>query len=109
MTVSTQPPQVHLPWSECPHDNGTAELECNKASATAYFWYREALDASPSIEQPGAPRWWIVLCLLLAWIVVFFIVMKGIQSSGKVRNLQNLQTVVVFTGKESGRDLGGKN
>lgn len=76
--------QVHLPWADCPADNGTAQLECSKASATAYFWYREALDASPSIEEPGAPRWWIVICLLLAWIIVFFIVMKGIQSSGKV-------------------------
>lgn len=73
-----------LPWAHCPQDNGTAEAECTKASATVYYWYREALDASPSIEQPGAPRWWIVLYLLLAWIIVFFIVMKGIQSSGKV-------------------------
>lgn len=73
-----------LPWAHCPQDNSSAEIECSKASATVYYWYREALDASPSIEQPGVPRWWIVLYLLLAWIIVFFIVMKGIQSSGKV-------------------------
>lgn len=72
-----------LPWAHCP-ENGTAAVECNKASATVYFWYREALDASPNIETPGVPRWWIVCYLLLAWITVFFIVMKGIQSSGKV-------------------------
>ncbi|KAL4703762.1 hypothetical protein ACJJTC_017550 [Scirpophaga incertulas] len=63
-----------LPWSHCPQDNGTAEEECTKATATVYFWYREALDAAPSIEDPGVPRWWIVLYLLLAWIIVFFIV-----------------------------------
>ncbi|CAG9792921.1 unnamed protein product [Diatraea saccharalis] len=76
-----------LPWSHCPQDNSTAEEECTKATATVYFWYREALDAAPSIEEPGIPRWWIVLYLLLAWIIVFFIVMKGIQSSGKLEKL----------------------
>lgn len=76
--------QSPLPWSECPKINGTDVLECAKSSETAYFWYRTTLDAAPSIEDPGAPRWWIVMCLLLSWIIVFFIVMKGIQSSGKV-------------------------
>ncbi|KAI8432570.1 hypothetical protein MSG28_013559 [Choristoneura fumiferana] len=52
---------ITLPWASCPSDNSTAQIECTKASATAYFWYREALDASPSIDEPGAPRWWIVL------------------------------------------------
>ncbi|GBP89071.1 Sodium-dependent neutral amino acid transporter SLC6A17 [Eumeta japonica] len=79
--------RITLPWAECPNDNGTRQAECTKASATQYFWYREALDASPSIEEPGEPKWWIVLCLLLAWIVVFFIVMKGIQSSGKASKM----------------------
>ncbi|XP_072948121.1 sodium- and chloride-dependent transporter XTRP3 isoform X2 [Epargyreus clarus] len=86
-----------LPWAHCPRDNGTAEEECSKASATVYFWYREALDASPSIEDPGVPRWWIVLYLLLAWIIVFFIVMKGIQSSGKVVYFTSLFPYVVLT------------
>ncbi|XP_023944246.2 sodium- and chloride-dependent transporter XTRP3 isoform X1 [Bicyclus anynana] len=86
-----------LPWAHCPQDNGTAEAECTKASATVYYWYREALDASPSIDQPGAPRWWIVLYLLLAWIIVFFIVMKGIQSSGKVVYFTSLFPYVVLT------------
>ncbi|KAL0861311.1 hypothetical protein ABMA27_008869 [Loxostege sticticalis] len=86
-----------LPWAHCPHDNGTAEEECTKATATVYFWYREALDAAPSIEEPGVPRWWIVLYLLLAWIIVFFIVMKGIQSSGKVVYFTSLFPYVVLT------------
>lgn len=64
--------------------NGTVVEECAKSSETAYFWYRTTLDASPSIDDPGMPKWWIVLCLFLSWTVVFFIVMKGIQSSGKV-------------------------
>ncbi|KAJ2941338.1 hypothetical protein O0L34_g3538 [Tuta absoluta] len=86
-----------LPWSQCPADNSSAMEECNKASATVYFWYREALDAAPSIEEPGAPRWWIVCYLLLSWCIVFFIVMKGIQSSGKVVYFTSLFPYVVLT------------
>ena len=79
--------QVPLPWSECPKLglNHTYVEECLKSSETEYFWYRETLDASPSIDDNGGFKWWIIACLILAWIVVFFIVMKGIQSSGKVR------------------------
>ncbi|XP_047505839.1 sodium-dependent neutral amino acid transporter B(0)AT3 isoform X2 [Pieris napi] len=86
-----------LPWAHCPQDNGTAEEECSKTTATVYYWYREALDASPSIDNPGVPRWWIVCYLLLAWIIVFFIVMKGIQSSGKVVYFTSLFPYAVLT------------
>lgn len=66
--------------------------ECAISSPTSYFWYREALNISPSIEEPGAPEWKIVLCLLLAWAIVFAGTFKGIKSSGKVwlRSIINL-------------------
>ena len=68
-------------------ENGKPVEECAKSSETAYFWYRTTLDAAPSIDDGQGLKWWIVLCLLLSWLVVFFIVMKGIQSSGKVRTI----------------------
>ncbi|XP_055703697.1 sodium-dependent neutral amino acid transporter B(0)AT3 isoform X2 [Phlebotomus papatasi] len=86
-----------LPWSSCPQINGTDVDECARSSETAYFWYRTTLDASPSIEDSGGLKWWIVLCLLLAWVVVFFIVMKGIQSSGKVVYFTSLFPYLVLT------------
>ncbi|CAH2004295.1 unnamed protein product [Acanthoscelides obtectus] len=89
--------QSPLPYDSCPIINGTVEPECHKSSATAYFWYRVTLDASSSIEEPGWPRWWIVLCLLLSWIIVFFIVMKGIQSSGKVVYFTSMFPYLVLT------------
>lgn len=76
--------QSPLPWSYCPEINGTAVAECAKSSETAYFWYRTTLDAAPDIDNNGGLKWWIVILLLFAWLIVFFIVMKGIQSSGKV-------------------------
>ncbi|XP_065093883.1 sodium-dependent neutral amino acid transporter B(0)AT3 isoform X2 [Ochlerotatus camptorhynchus] len=89
--------QVTLPWATCPQFNGTDLPECERSSETAYFWYRTTLDASPSIEQPEGFKWWIVLCLLLSWTVVFFIVMKGIQSSGKVVYFTSLFPYIVLT------------
>ncbi|XP_055693760.1 sodium-dependent neutral amino acid transporter B(0)AT3 isoform X1 [Lutzomyia longipalpis] len=86
-----------LPWSSCPQINGTDLDECARSSETAYFWYRTTLDASPSIEDSGGLKWWIVLCLLLAWVIVFFIVMKGIQSSGKVVYFTSLFPYLVLT------------
>lgn len=76
--------QEPLPWATCPKVDDKPVEECVKSSETAYFWYRTTLDAAPSIEEGQSLKWWIVLCLLLSWVVVFFIVMKGIQSSGKV-------------------------
>lgn len=83
-------------WADCPrNDTSGQEIEeCAKSSSTAYFWYRATLDVSPSIEEGMDLKWWIVLCLLLSWIVVFFIVMKGIQSSGKVGLLFHLKILI---------------
>ncbi|XP_059471296.1 sodium-dependent neutral amino acid transporter B(0)AT3 isoform X2 [Neocloeon triangulifer] len=90
--------QYPLPWAECPLTaNGTKVEECELSSETAYFWYRQTLDVSPSMDDSGGLKWWIVLCLLLAWTVVFFIVMKGIQSSGKVVYFTSLFPYVVLT------------
>lgn len=60
------------------------EAECEKSSATTYFWYREALDISNSISESGGLNWKMTLCLLVAWTIVGLAVVKGIQSSGKV-------------------------
>ena len=89
--------QSPLPWSECPQVNGSAVPECASSSETAYFWYRTTLDSSLTMEEPGGLKWWIVLCLLLAWIVVFFITMKGIQSSGKVVYFTSMFPYIVLT------------
>lgn len=53
--------------------------------APSYFWYRETLAITPSIDISGAPNWWLVLSLVGAWAIVFACMVKGIGSSGKVR------------------------
>ena len=43
------------------------------------------LDRSDRIEDAGYMKWDLTLTLLLAWILCFLCVIKGIKSSGKVR------------------------
>ena len=77
--------QDPLPYSNCPRlDNGTLLEECQEAGRTQYYWYRKALDVTPSIDESGGLVWHLVLVLLVAWIVVFLCMMRGVQSAGKV-------------------------
>ncbi|XP_045584520.1 sodium-dependent neutral amino acid transporter B(0)AT3 isoform X1 [Procambarus clarkii] len=79
-----------LPFGVCPnetieHLNITLPVEeCELSSETAYFWYRQTIDASPSISETGGIKWWMAMCLTFSWLLVWLCIMKGIQSSGKV-------------------------
>ena len=44
----------------------------------------EVLNESDGIENMGPIQWKLCLCLLAAWIIIFFCLIKGIKSSGKV-------------------------
>ncbi|MEE6492141.1 hypothetical protein FKM82_016487 [Ascaphus truei] len=92
--------QYPLPWSKCPTvGNGSASMvepECDKSSATTYFWYRETLDISDSISDGGTLNWKMTLCLLCAWSIVGLVIIKGIQSSGKVMYFSSLFPYVVL-------------
>lgn len=54
-----------------------------KTPADEYF-YNYMLGQSSGIQETGHVRWSLALCLLLAWIVVFLCLSRGVQSSGKV-------------------------
>lgn len=45
---------------------------------------RQMLQISSGIEAPGSLRLELAGCLLLAWIIVFFALVKGVKSFGKV-------------------------
>ncbi len=71
--------------------------ECDLSSETQYFWYRETLDISSALEDFDGIRWWILISLLICWISVYLIIMKGIQSSGKVVYFTALFPYIVLT------------
>ncbi|KAI4825920.1 hypothetical protein KUCAC02_021580 [Chaenocephalus aceratus] len=58
--------QQPLPWHECPLvKNKTMTYvvpECEKSSATTYYWYREALNISNNISEGGGLNWEDGLC-----------------------------------------------
>ncbi|XP_066908674.1 sodium-dependent neutral amino acid transporter B(0)AT3 [Halyomorpha halys] len=81
--------QAELPWSECPKKyfpNGSyaEEPECTVSTPTQYFWYRTTLMASVDINSPTPFNWRIAIALVIAWILVYMCMIKGIASSGKV-------------------------
>lgn len=112
--------QDPLPWSQCPlNQNRTGNLvrwsslsisgqpflttcswpslsltglveECARSSTVDYFWYRETLNTSTSIEDSGGLQWWIVLALVAAWTLLYVCCIRGIETSGKVRDLSCL-------------------
>lgn len=45
---------------------------------------RNVLSLSSGIDNPGALKWDLALCLLLVWLVCFFCIWKGVRSTGKV-------------------------
>ncbi|XP_068426248.1 sodium- and chloride-dependent transporter XTRP3-like [Clinocottus analis] len=78
--------QPVLPWAECPlNANRTGPVEeCEKATATQYFFYRETLNISSSIEENGGVHTGQALCLLLAWGITYLFIVRGVKSTGKV-------------------------
>ena len=63
------------------------EPECEKSSATTYFWYRQTLNTTSTIAESGGLNVKMTVSLLVAWIIVCLAVIKGIASSGKVGGL----------------------
>ncbi|XP_048373723.1 sodium-dependent neutral amino acid transporter B(0)AT2-like [Sphaerodactylus townsendi] len=89
--------QLPLPWESCPEaSNQTEDMECSQSSPTTYFWYRDALNVTDSIEESGGFNPALVGCLFAAWAMVCLAMIKGIKSSGKVLYFSSLFPYVVL-------------
>ncbi|XP_062347865.1 sodium- and chloride-dependent GABA transporter 2 isoform X2 [Cinclus cinclus] len=88
---------IDLPWGSCDHEWNTGNcMELQKANSTfnvtsenatspvIEFWERRVLKISDGIQHLGGLRWELALCLLLAWIICYFCIWKGVKSTGKV-------------------------
>ncbi|ESO89894.1 hypothetical protein LOTGIDRAFT_124265, partial [Lottia gigantea] len=89
-----------LPWTSCVQKWNTEEDDeitgiwnsslftevtgRKRTSPSEEYWNNRALGMSDGIENYGLPRWELVLNLMLAWIICFFCLIKGIKSTGKV-------------------------
>uniref|UniRef100_UPI00398F1AC3 sodium-dependent neutral amino acid transporter B(0)AT3-like n=1 Tax=Pristiophorus japonicus TaxID=55135 RepID=UPI00398F1AC3 len=75
-----------LPWKNCPLNNNKTGFikECEQSTPVDYFWYRKTLNISPDITINGdGLQWWLVMSLVVAWLVVYICVIRGIESLGK--------------------------
>lgn len=88
--------QSPLPWEECPNEANATVKECEKSSATSYFWYRKALDITDSIDETGSFNPYIVCCLLGAWTIVCLGMFRGIKTSVKVMYFSSIFPYVVL-------------
>uniref|UniRef100_A0A8C2UAT3 Transporter n=1 Tax=Coturnix japonica TaxID=93934 RepID=A0A8C2UAT3_COTJA len=88
---------IDLPWGSCDHEWNTVNcMELQRANSTLNvtsenatspvieFWERRVLKISDGIQHLGSLRWELALCLLLAWIICYFCIWKGVKSTGKV-------------------------
>ncbi|XP_064598134.1 sodium- and chloride-dependent glycine transporter 1-like [Liolophura sinensis] len=64
--------------------NGTLTITNQTESPSREYWNLNVLQKSSGLEEPGDLVWTLTLCLLLAWIIVFAVLFKGIKSLGKV-------------------------
>uniref|UniRef100_A0A668B077 Transporter n=1 Tax=Myripristis murdjan TaxID=586833 RepID=A0A668B077_9TELE len=75
---------AELPWAKCGHYWNTGRLTYSDLTDNDMMrTERRVLNISSGIEEVGSLRWELALCLLLAWIICYFCVWKGIKSTGK--------------------------
>ncbi|XP_035694152.1 sodium- and chloride-dependent glycine transporter 2-like isoform X1 [Branchiostoma floridae] len=64
--------------------NGTYCGDKGRTSPSEDYWNHYALEITPGIHEPGGIKWQLALSLVLAWVIVFLSLCKGVKSSGKV-------------------------
>uniref|UniRef100_A0A8C5I2C8 Transporter n=1 Tax=Gouania willdenowi TaxID=441366 RepID=A0A8C5I2C8_GOUWI len=81
---------AELPWASCRNTWNSAFFFNLTAFLMLMFidshlgFRKRVLGLSGGIEEIGSLRWDLALCLLLAWILCYFCVWKGVRSTGKV-------------------------
>uniref|UniRef100_A0A4W5RUQ0 Transporter n=1 Tax=Hucho hucho TaxID=62062 RepID=A0A4W5RUQ0_9TELE len=86
-----------LPWASCNNTWNTDSCmefqrrndsfnqpRLNTTSPVIEFWERRVLRISSGIDHIGSLNWDLVLCLAIAWVLVYFCIWKGVKSTGKV-------------------------
>ncbi|XP_004076748.3 sodium- and chloride-dependent GABA transporter ine [Oryzias latipes] len=82
--------QSPLPWQSCnntwntPNCSDHATNSSYTSTASQEFFQYEMLEQTSGVEETGTLRWQLFLILLLAWILIYFCIFKGVKSTGKV-------------------------
>uniref|UniRef100_A0A8C4MQV0 Transporter n=1 Tax=Equus asinus asinus TaxID=83772 RepID=A0A8C4MQV0_EQUAS len=83
-----------LPWTTCTHNWNTGMRLDDRGKLSSLVLLlvinfsqsirRRTLGITSGIHDLGALRWELALCLLLAWVVCYFCIWKGVKITGKV-------------------------
>ncbi|XP_061753975.1 sodium- and chloride-dependent GABA transporter ine [Nerophis ophidion] len=82
--------QAPLPWQSCNNTWNTANCtdhatnSSNSSTASQEFFKYKMLEQTQGIDEAGNVRWELFLILLLAWILIYICIFKGVKSTGKV-------------------------
>ncbi|XP_031829644.1 sodium-dependent nutrient amino acid transporter 1 isoform X2 [Nomia melanderi] len=105
--------QAELPWSFCReewqgycidaagtsnYDNESGAADDGSVRSSAELYFRKiVLNEYDSIEDGiGAPSWQLTICLFFSWTTIFFVLFKGIRSTGKAAYFLALFPYVVM-------------
>ncbi|XP_060063257.1 sodium- and chloride-dependent glycine transporter 1-like [Ylistrum balloti] len=101
-------------WNTCDCNDGSLNLslsdpwqgsrpDClnhtiNKTSSPSEeYFFEKVLGVTGGVGEPGNVKWDVMLCNLLAWLIVFLVLSKGIQSLGKVVYFSAIFPYVLLT------------
>ncbi|XP_029366289.1 sodium- and chloride-dependent GABA transporter 1 [Echeneis naucrates] len=81
-----------LPWISCNNtwnvikncSSGFPGNSTNLQSASQQFFDFRLLEKTNGIDDAGGLRWELLCYLLIAWVIVYLCIFKGVKSSGKV-------------------------
>ncbi|XP_033969693.1 sodium- and chloride-dependent GABA transporter ine isoform X1 [Trematomus bernacchii] len=87
--------QSPLPWQNCNNTWNTQNCTSHDVTNSSYsstasqefFKYAslyKMLQQTGGVDEAGLIRWELFLILLLAWIIIYFCIFKGVKSTGKV-------------------------
>ncbi|CAG5923151.1 unnamed protein product [Menidia menidia] len=84
--------QASLPWTSCNNtwnvvencSNGFPGNSTHLQSSSQQFFDHKLLEKTSGIEELGGIRWELFGYLLIAWVIIYFCIFKGVKSTGKV-------------------------
>ncbi|XP_052818585.1 sodium- and chloride-dependent glycine transporter 2-like isoform X1 [Mya arenaria] len=66
-------------------------------TASKEFWHNYVLHRSNGLEDMGSIQWHLVVALVVAWLIIFLCLMKGIKSLSKVVYVTALLPYILLT------------
>ncbi|XP_044731735.1 sodium-dependent nutrient amino acid transporter 1-like isoform X2 [Chrysoperla carnea] len=85
---------TELPWAKCLPEwgdicydsapGGNYTNATNRRSSSELYFYKTVLKEAPNIDDGiGMPDLRLTICLLISWICIFVVAIRGVKSSGK--------------------------